>query len=63
MCFLLAYGGRLSIDFVEEVLGGSGGVIATIASTILLGVVVFLLYKVDWEKYFPFEEKHGNKTQ
>jgi membrane protein DedA with SNARE-associated domain len=56
MCFVLAYGGRLSIDFVEGLLGGSGGTITTIASTILLVVVVFLLYKIDWEKYFPFKE-------
>ena len=62
MCFLLAYGGRLSIDFVEELLGGSGEAITTIASTILLVVIVFLLYKIDWEKYFPFKEEHGNKT-
>jgi membrane protein DedA with SNARE-associated domain len=62
MCFLLAYGGRLSIDFVEELLGGSGEVIITIASTILLVVIVFLLYRIDWEKYFPFKEEQGNKT-
>ena len=62
MCFLLAYGGRLSIDFVEELLGGSGEAITTIASTILLVVIVFLLYRIDWEKYFPFKEEHGNKT-
>ncbi|MCJ7770786.1 VTT domain-containing protein [Candidatus Bathyarchaeota archaeon] len=62
MCFLLAYGGRLSIDFVEEILGGSGEVIITIASTILLVVIVFLLYRIDWEKYFPFKEEQGNKT-
>ena len=62
MCFLLAYGGRLSIDFVEELLGGSGEVIITIASTILLVVIVFLLYRIDWEKYFPFKEEQGNRT-
>jgi len=62
MCFILAYGGRLSIDFVEQILGGSGSAITTIASTIFLIVVVFLLYKIDWEKYFPIKEEDGNKT-
>ena len=62
MCFILAYGGRLSIDFVEQILGGSGSTTTAIASTILLIVVVFLLYKIDWEKYFPIKEDQGKET-
>jgi membrane protein DedA with SNARE-associated domain len=61
MCFALAYGGCLSIGFIEDVLGGSGGMITTIVSTIFLIVIVFLMYKIDWEKFFPFEKEHDTK--
>ncbi|MCJ7634220.1 VTT domain-containing protein [Candidatus Bathyarchaeota archaeon] len=62
MCFALAYGGYLCIGFIEDILGGIGGVITTIASTILLAVIVFLMYKINWEKYFPFEKERDKKT-
>ena len=56
MCFALAYGGYMSIGFVESVFGGYGGTVTTIASTSFLVAAVYLLYRIDWEKYFPPEQ-------
>jgi len=57
MCFILAYGGHLSIWFIESIFGQSGGIWTTIVSTILLVVIIVVMCKVDWEKFFPLEEK------
>lgn len=62
MCFALAYGGSLSVGFIEDILGGNGGIITTIASTVILAVIVFLMYKINWEKYFPLEKEGDKKT-
>jgi len=35
--------------------------LATIMSTTLLAGIVYLVYKIDWEKYFPFEKEHDKK--
>jgi membrane protein YqaA with SNARE-associated domain len=63
MCFALAYGGYFSIGFIEAVFGGYGGMITTVASTALLAVTVFLMYKIDWEKFFPFEKEHDTRKE
>jgi membrane protein YqaA with SNARE-associated domain len=55
MCFALAYAGYMSIGFVETVFGGYGGIATTIVSTSMLAGVVYLMYKIDWEKYFPVQ--------
>jgi len=52
MCFILAYGGRLSIGFVESILGEDGGVWTTMATTAVLIIIVVVMLKVDWEKFF-----------
>jgi len=57
MCFILAYGGHLSIGFIESIFGGGSGIWTTIASAILLAVIIVVMFKVDWEKVFPLEEK------
>lgn len=57
MCSILAYGGYLSIGFIKNILGDAGGVWTTVASAILLAAVIVIMFKVDWEKVFPLEEK------
>jgi membrane protein YqaA with SNARE-associated domain len=57
MCFILAYSGRLSIGFIENILGEGGGFWTTITTTALLIIIMVVLFKVDWEKIFPMEEK------
>jgi membrane protein YqaA with SNARE-associated domain len=57
MCFILAYGGHMSISFIETILGGEGGALTMIASTVLLVIVIVAMFKIDWEKLFPLEEK------
>ncbi|MCJ7609826.1 hypothetical protein MUP00_09205, partial [Candidatus Bathyarchaeota archaeon] len=63
MCFALAYAGYMSIGFVESVFGGYGGIVTTIASTSLLVGAVYLLYRIDWEKYFPLEQNGGKNAE
>jgi len=59
MCFILAYGGHWSIGIIKTILGGEGAdpTWTIIASTILLVVIIIVMFKVDWEKFFPLEEK------
>jgi len=62
MCSILAYGGYLSIGFIESIFG-NGGIWTTIATVILLIVIVVVMFKVDWEKVFPLEEKEKTKQK
>jgi len=62
MCFILAYGGYLSIGFIKTIFGG-GGIWTTIASAILLAIIIAIMLKVDWEKFFPPEEKDKTKQE
>jgi len=58
MSLILAYGGQLSLGFIEMIFGGEEGSIwATIATTILLIAIIVVMLKVDWEKIIPLEEK------
>lgn len=64
MCFILAYGGHMSIGIIKAILGGEGGPLTMIASTVLLIIVIVAMFKIDWEKLFPLEEKpKKNKTK
>jgi membrane protein YqaA with SNARE-associated domain len=56
MCLILAYGGYYSIGFIEEVLGEAGSIYTTLATAILLLIVIVAMFKIDWEKFFPLEE-------
>ncbi|MEM2914746.1 MAG: hypothetical protein QXH91_05030, partial [Candidatus Bathyarchaeia archaeon] len=55
-----SFSGYLSIGFIESIFGGDGGLWTIIATTILLIVIVVLMFKVDWEKVFPLEERAKN---
>ena len=61
MCFILAYGGYMSIGIIEAVLGGEGGALTMIASTVLLIIVIVAMFKIDWEKIFPLKDKDMEK--
>ena len=60
MCSILAYGGYLSIGLIESIFG-TGGIWTTIISAILLIAIIVVMFKVDWEKVFPMEEKEKTK--
>ncbi len=62
MCFIVAYGGYLSIDTIEALFGGEGGPLTIVASAVLMAIVIIAMFKIDWEKIFPLEEK-GEKEQ
>jgi membrane protein YqaA with SNARE-associated domain len=62
MCFILAYGGYLSIGFIENIFGGGGAIWTTIASAILLTIIIIVMFRVDWEKIFPLEGE-GKKNK
>jgi len=63
MCLILAYGGHLSIGIIETILGGEGGLWTTIATAVLLLIMIIVMFKVDWEKFFPLEEKDDEKKE
>lgn len=51
MSFILAYSGRLSIEFIRQLLG-EGGWIGAIITTIFLIITIVAILKIDWEKVF-----------
>ncbi|MBO3800075.1 MAG: DedA family protein [Candidatus Brockarchaeota archaeon] len=63
MCFILALGGRFSIEIIESLFGGDGGWAASIVTFLLLVVILVLMFKIDWEKiFFKYVEKRENKN-
>jgi len=63
MCLILAYGGYLSIDVIERFMGEEGGYMTIIASAVLLIIILILMFKIDWEKMLPLEEKKGSSEK
>ena len=61
MCFILAYGGYLSIGFIESIFGGGSNIWAIITSAVFLFVIIVVMFKIDWEKVFPLVEKDKPK--
>lgn len=57
MSLILAYGGYMSIGFIENIFGEAGSLWTTVAEWIVLVVIVVVMLKVDWEKIFPLEER------
>jgi membrane protein DedA with SNARE-associated domain len=51
MSFILALSGRLSIEFIRQLLG-EGGWIGAIITTIFLIIIIVAILKIDWEKVF-----------
>jgi membrane protein DedA with SNARE-associated domain len=51
MSFILALSGRLSIEFIHQLLG-EGGWIGAIITTIFLIIIIVAILKIDWEKVF-----------
>jgi membrane protein DedA with SNARE-associated domain len=51
MCYILASFGKAYGD-VLTILFGNGGWIGALITTVLLLIVIFVLYRVDWEKVF-----------
>lgn len=51
MCFILAYGGHLSIEFIHNIIS-EGGWLGALLTTIFLMFIVVLMLKIDWEKIF-----------
>jgi len=63
MCLIVAYGGYLSIDAIEALFGGGGGPLTIVASTVLMAIVIIAMFKIDWEKVFPLEEKNKKEPK
>ncbi|MEM2936679.1 MAG: VTT domain-containing protein [Candidatus Bathyarchaeia archaeon] len=62
MCLILAYGGRLSIEFIRA-LFGDGGWLGGILTTFLLIAIIVLMLKIDWEKVFEkYVAKEAEKS-
>ena len=52
MGFILAMGGRLSINIIKSILGEGGGWWTTIIMLVLLALIIIVMLRVDWEKIF-----------
>ena len=63
MCLILAYGGYISAEIIKNLIGGEGGYISVIISTILLIVIMILMIKIDWEKILPLKEREKKSSQ
>jgi membrane protein YqaA with SNARE-associated domain len=63
MCFIVAYGGYFSVNVIGFLFGGEGGPLTIVASTVLLIIVIIAMFKIDWEKYFPLEEKEKKEPK
>jgi membrane protein YqaA with SNARE-associated domain len=62
MSLILAYGGAMSIGFIQNILGEEGGMWSTVISTITLIIIIVAMLKIDWEKFLlkrglKFEEE------
>ena len=61
---IIAYAGRLSIEIISRIFGLEGGagsiLIGTIIGIALMIIVIFIMFKVDWEKRFSkYIEDHN----
>ncbi len=61
MVYILATFGGVYGDILTMLFGDEGSWIGAVISTALLIVVIYLLYRVDWEKVF--DKYFGNRTQ
>ena len=52
MCYILASFGKVYGDILGFVFGDTGSWIGTIITAVLLILVIYALYRVDWEKVF-----------
>ena len=61
MCLILAYGGRLSIEFIRAIFGEEGW-LGTLITTVLLIAIIVLMLKIDWEKVFEkYVDRRGGR--
>jgi membrane protein YqaA with SNARE-associated domain len=61
MSLILAYAGFLSVGAIRNFLGEGGALGTTIISTILLVIIIFAMFKIDWEKIIPIKGKEAEK--
>jgi membrane protein YqaA with SNARE-associated domain len=52
MIFIIVYFGRTAGDLILLLFGDSGSTIAIVVSMVLLFVILFAMYRIDWEKVF-----------
>ena len=51
MSYILAYSGQMSFEFVKIILG-EGGWLSAVITVALLVIIIFIMFKIDWEKIF-----------
>lgn len=62
MCTAVAYAGRYSYSIIKDIFVSSGW-LGGIASTILLVITIYVLLKVDWNKFFEERMEKRVKDQ
>jgi membrane protein YqaA with SNARE-associated domain len=67
MNFIVAYSGRFSIDIIRKIFGEESDwlamIIGTILAVVLLGIVMIIMFKLDWEKIFHQYIEKKKKTE
>ena len=63
MSFIVAYSGRVSFELIT-VLFGDAGIISIVVSIALLGLILILMFKIDWKAFFEqyFLKSEANTT-
>lgn len=51
MSFLLAYSGQISFELVKNIFG-EGGLYSAVITVALLIIIIYVMFKIDWEKIF-----------
>jgi uncharacterized membrane protein YdjX (TVP38/TMEM64 family) len=59
MSFIIAYSGKISFDFIQNVFGEAGWV-GTVVSVVMLVIVMIAILKIDWEALFKKRFIEGN---
>ena len=51
MTFILAYSGQISFELVKNIFG-EGGMLSVVITVALLIIIIYIMFKIDWEKIF-----------
>lgn len=51
MSFILAYSGQISFELVKNIFG-EGGMLSVVITVALLIIIIYIMFKIDWEKIF-----------
>jgi NADH:ubiquinone oxidoreductase subunit 2 (subunit N) len=51
MSFIVAYSGQISFELIKNIFG-EGGLLGAVITVALLIIIIYIMFKIDWEKIF-----------